>query len=138
VVYRGPRLGALLEPAHLSKTEFVRRREDSGSFGSLAPPSRLKTGADKSKSRGQRSARRVPPASLREALRAWFSPYQSPITFHQSLLLNARAGDADPDNADANEQIPRADGRANVVHRADRSGHGHADDAHHANVDGRE
>ena len=72
-----------------------------------------------------------------------FSPYhpitiRRAFTFHLSLLTNARAGDADPDNADANEQIPRADGRANAVHRADRSGHGHADDAHHANVDGRE
>jgi hypothetical protein len=138
VVYPGPRLGALLELAHLSKTKCVRRCEDSGSFGSLAPPSRLKRCADKSKSRGQGWARRVPPTSLREALRAWFSPYR-PITNHQSPITpSARAGDADPDNADANEPILRADGRVNAVHRADRSVHGHADDAHHANVDARE
>ena len=99
-----------------------------GLFRSLAPPDRLKTGAGRSKSRGQRWARRL------------FRPTnQSPITNHLSLLTpSARAGDADPDNADANEPILRADGRVNAVHRADRSVHGHADDAHHANVDARE
>ena len=67
---------------------------------------RLKTGAQDLQGETKPSARRVPPASLREALRAWFSPYlpirvkrcsdydtdyrllifAPPITFHLSLF----------------------------------------------------
>ena len=42
---------------------------------------RLKTGAWKLKGKNKPAGRRVPAASLREALRAWFSPYQSWASF---------------------------------------------------------
>jgi hypothetical protein len=51
--------------------------------------------------------------------------------------VNAYGDDADPDNADANELAPRADGCANAVRRADQWAYEHADDARHADADGR-
>ena len=54
-----------------------------------------------------------------------------------SVSACARVCGADPDNADANELAPRADGHANAVRRADRWTYEHADDARHASADGR-
>ena len=51
---------------------------------------------------------------------------------------NAYGDDAGPDNADAHEPAPHADGRANAVHRADPPVNERAGDARHACVDARE
>jgi hypothetical protein len=59
------------------------------------------------------------------------------FTNHSSPITGVYVCGADPDNADANEPAPRADGHANAVRRADRWTYEHADDARHASADGR-
>jgi hypothetical protein len=52
--------------------------------------------------------------------------------------INAYGDDEDLGSADVRVSIHDADGHANAVHRADRWGYGHADDARHASEDVRD